>query len=628
MALKFLTGASQKGRAENLLKDSLLPQRPVAVQLVFFSMVTNLTALAMSLYMMQIYDRVLTSQSKDTLFFLMIAITLAMGLGSILDGVRQQVANRVGTWLAQQLGPTLLIRSLEQRLTSPNIRLEALRELAQVKNFISTPTLFSVVDMLWVPLYLVVVFLLHPLFGLISGVGALTLFGMTWYNERVTRTSIKSTQTLTAKNMQYAECLVRNSEVIDAMGMADDTVAHWADRYVEETDAADKTQFFSSKILASTKFVRNIVQVMLLGVGALLVLDQQLTGGAMVAGSIIVARLLAPIEASMSYWKQFVLARHSFQKLSQFCDLPRPRPSEMALPKPAGAMTVEALSYAAPGMKGAILKNVSFKIEAGCALAIMGPSASGKTTLSRMLVGVLKPSSGHVRLDGADTFDWMRSDFGPHVGYLPQDIELLPGTIRQNISRFRPGASDADVIAAAKLADCHDMILQLDAGYDCLLTDGGHQLSGGQRQRVGLARALFGLPQLVVLDEPNSSLDARGDAALAATVKKLKAMQITSIIVSHRANLLDLADKILLMLEGRVFKFGNAKTVLDEMAGKKLPGPPNPNGPRPDPARSDPARSDPARPNPARSDPARSDPVQTKQAQPKPAMFNQEGLGA
>jgi ATP-binding cassette, subfamily C, bacterial exporter for protease/lipase len=608
MAIKLLTDGRQKMRAENLLKDSLRPQRHVAVQLVFFSMITNLAALAMSLYMMQLFDRVLTSQSKDTLFFLVIAIMLAMSLGAMLEGIRQQVANRVGTWLAQKLAPSLLIRSLEQRLTSPNTRLEALRELSQIKNFISTPTVFSVVDMLWVPLYLVVIFLLHPLFGLISGVGALTLFGLTWYNERVTRAAIKEAQAQTGKNMQYAECLVRNSEVIDAMGMAQDTVAHWAERYMEETDSVDKTQVFSSKVLALTKFVRNAVQVALLGVGALLVLDQQLTGGAMVAGSIIAARLLAPIEASMSYWKQFVIARHSFQRLSQFFDLPRPRPSQMSLPSPSGGIAVEGLTYAAPGMKSAILKNVSFEIAAGTALAIVGPSASGKTTLSRMLVGVLKPSSGHVRLDGADTFDWMRSDFGPHVGYLPQDIELLPGTIRQNIARFRPDASDADVIAAAKLADCHDMILQLDSGYDCLLTDGGYQLSGGQRQRVGLARALFGRPQLIVLDEPNSSLDARGDAALVATVRKLKGLGITSIIVSHRTNLLQLSDKILLMMEGRVVKFGNAQTVIDEMSGKKLPNPANGSGPRPYPARPDPARAEPSR--------------------PKPAMFNQGGVGA
>lgn len=598
MSLSFLNGATVNGRSENLLKDSLRPHRHVLWQLILFSFIANLAALAMSLYMMQIYDRVLTSQSRDTLSFLTIAIMLAMALGAILEGIRQKVANRVGTWMAQKLAPSLLIRSLEQRLASSTTRLEALRELSMVKNFISTPTLFSVIDMLWVPLYLVVVFLLHPVFGVISSIGVVLLLGLTLYNERGTRTSIKETQAEAFRNTQYAECLVRNSEVIDAMGMSRNTVNHWAQRYVAETEAVDKTQIFSSNVVAITKFVRNAVQVALLGFGALLVLDQQLTGGAMIAGSIIAARLLAPIEASMNYWKQFVLARHSYQKLTQFFDLPRVRPSGMSLPAPTGRIAVEGLTYAVPGMKTPILRNISFEIDPGTSLAIVGPSASGKTTLSRLLVGVLKPNMGHVRLDGADTFEWMREDFGQYVGYLPQDIELLPGTIRQNISRFIPAAADADIIAAAKLADCHDMILQLESGYDCMLTEGGHQLSGGQRQRIGLARALFGMPRLIVLDEPNSSLDSRGDAALAATIQKLKALGITNITVSHRANLLRLADKILMMVEGRVANFGDAQTIIAQLSGGKLQRAPNGTVPRPDAARS------------------------------KPAMFNNEGMTA
>ena len=600
MAKRLPSPVRMQKDAGNLLKDSLRPHRGVAVQLILFSMITNLSALAMSLYMMQLFDRVLSSRSQDTLFFLVLAIMLVITLAGLLEGVRQKIANRIGTWLSQKLGPQLLIRSLELKLTNPNARLEALRELAQVKNFISSPTLFNVIDMMWVPLYLLVVFMLHPFFGWISTIGVIALFGLTWYNERATRVAIKASQSQSARNMQYAECLVRNSEVIDAMGMANHTVAHWADRYVEESDETDETQNFSSAIVSVTKFVRNVVQVTLLGVGALLVLDHQLTGGAMIAGSIIAARLLAPIEASMSYWRQFVIARQSFQRLVQFFDLPRVRPSEMSLPRPEGRLSVQALTYVVPGLKSAILKAVSFAVDAGTTLAIVGPSASGKTTLSRMLVGVLKPSSGHVRLDGADTFEWMRSDFGKHVGYLPQDIELLPGTVRQNISRFQPDTNDGDVIAAAKLADCHDMILQLDGGYDCLLTEGGFQLSGGQRQRIGLARALFGTPRMVILDEPNSSLDARGDAALAATINRLKAMKVTTVIVSHRANLLQMADKIVMMMDGRIVKFGNARDVIESMSGKKLPPPTN--GAHP----------------PTRSAPSDS-------AKSRPVMFNQEG---
>jgi ATP-binding cassette, subfamily C, bacterial exporter for protease/lipase len=610
--MAFLNGKAPPAGGENLLKDSLRPHRSILWQLIFFSMITNLAALAMSLYMMQLFDRVLSSRSYDTLLFLTIAITLAMVLAGLLEGVRQIVANRMGTWLGQKLGPALLTRSLEMRLVAPNTRLEALRELSQVKNFISSPTVFSVIDMLWVPLYLLVVSLLHPVLGAISAVGAVILFGLTWYNERLTRAAIKETQGLSAQHMHYAECLVRNSEVIDAMGMASQTVSQWADRQFDETEASDKTQNFSAKVLAVTKFVRNLVQIALLGIGCMLVLDQQLTGGAMIAGSIIAARLLAPIEASMTYWKQFVLARESYARLTQFFDLPRPRPSQMSLPKPAGRLSVEALTYMVPGLKSPILKSLSFQVEPGTTLAIVGPSASGKTTLSRMLVGVLKPTSGNVRLDGADTFDWMRSDFGQHVGYLPQDIELLPGTVRQNIGRFQPDATDAEIIEAAKLADCHEMILQLDGGYDCMLTDGGFQLSGGQRQRIGLARALFGSPKLVVLDEPNSSLDARGDAALSATIRKLKAMKVTTVIVSHRANLLQMADKIVMMMDGRIASFGDARDVIDQMTGKKPLG--GAIGQRP--PSTPPAAARPIQPAPAQAEPA------------QPAMFKEEGMGA
>lgn len=549
------------------LGQMMKPHRGLATRIISFSGLINVLTLAVSLYMMQVYDRVLTSQSKDTLFFLTLAVMMAIGLSSVLEGVRQQVANRVGTWFAQQMGPRLLIRSLEHRPSSPTMRLEALRNLATVKNFISTPTLFSVVDMLWTPLYLFVIFLLHPWFGIIGLAGAIMLFGLTLLNERITKAAIRETQTQASANMQYAESLVRNSEVIEALGMAENTVTHWARGYLQETQAVDETQRTSSKILALTKFVRYAVQVALLAVGALLVIDLTLTGGAMIAGSIIVARLLAPIEQSISYWKQFVLARDSMQRLSDFLALPVMRPSEMTLPAPKGTIAVSGLTYVPPGMNAAILRNVAFKIAPGQMLTVVGPSASGKTTLSRLMVGVLKPTTGHVRLDGADTFDWKRSDFGQHIGYLPQDIELLPGTIRQNISRFRPDATDEQVIEAARQADCHEMILQLDGGYDFKLGDGGLQLSGGQRQRIGLARALFGNPRFVVLDEPNSSLDARGDSALISTLNKLKASKVTTVVVSHRTNLLRMTDNILVLQEGRVTNFGPAQDVMAQLAG-------------------------------------------------------------
>jgi ATP-binding cassette subfamily C exporter for protease/lipase len=574
--------------ARSPLSEMLRPERGIIATLIGFSGIINLLTLSVSLFMMQVYDRVLASQSRDTLLFLTIAVVVAVALSAVLEGARQGTANRMGTWLAQRLGPTLLRRTLELRLVMPTMRLEALRELGTIKNFISTPTLFSVVDMMWVPLYLVVIFLLHPYFGLIAAIGAAILFGMAWFNERLTRAGIRTSQAQASTNMYYAESLIRNSEVIDAMGMADDVVNRWASGHAEETDAVDATQQRSTRIVAVTKFIRYFIQVSLLAIGALLVLDLQLTGGAMIAGSIIVARLLAPIEASMSFWKQLVLARSSVTRLEEFLALPSPRPSDMTLPRPSGGVAISELSFVPAGMQAPVLRNIGLRIRAGEMLAIVGPSASGKTTLSRLIIGVLKPSAGHVRLDGADTFDWKRSDFGPNVGYLPQDIELLPDTIRANIARFRPDASDEAVIEAARRADCHDMILQLEGGYEFRLGDNGAQLSGGQRQRIGLARALFGNPRLIVLDEPNSSLDANGDAALLTTIRNLKERGVTTVVVTHRTNLLRLADKILVLQGGRMTNFGPAATIiaqLDEM----MPRRPTPSQPLPRTQRQSPA---------------------------------------
>lgn len=555
------------------LSELVQPHRSIAGKVVAFSGIINLLTLSTSLFTMQVYDRVLSSQSKDTLFFLALATFLAVTLSAILEGVRQNVSNGVASWFAQKLGPTLLIRSVEQRLSMPTARLEALRELSVVKNFVATPTVFNVVDMLWVPLYLAVIFLLHPLFGLIAAGGAALLFGLAYYNEQVTRSRIRDNSALAGSNMHFAESLIRNSEVIDAMGMAEDTVAHWTKRYVGEVEAVEQTNMRSVRVIAWAKFCRYMIQILLLAVGALLVLNLELTGGAMIAGTIIVARLLAPIDASMSYWKQFVLARQALQRLDQFCSLPPRRNSTMRLPVPTGELSVEGLTYMAPGVPTPILRGVNFQIGAGEVLAIIGPSASGKTTLSRLLVGVLEPTQGHVRLDSADVFDWARPDFGPNVGYLPQDVEVLPGSIRQNIARFRDDATDEEVIAAAMVADCHNMILQLDGGYDFVLGDGGFQLSGGQRQRIGLARALFRDPCFVVLDEPNSSLDTQGDAALASAIEGLKRRGVTTVVVSHRSNLLRLADKVLLLQDGRPSRFGEAAMVLSEIAGGRMPKP-------------------------------------------------------
>ncbi len=561
---------ARPGDRDGLLARLIRPHRGDVASLILFSAVVNVMALAVSLFSMQIFDRVLTSRSEDTLLFLTLAVTLAVLLSAMLEGVRQTAAGAFGRWLAERLGPALLAKSLEQRLVVPGRGLDALRSLNTVNGFLATPTLFAVVDMLWVPVYLVVVLLLHPLLGAIAATGALLLLSLAWLNERGTRARLRSCQTMSTANLAYAESLLRNGEAIDAMGMSTATVRHWAAGYAQELAESDRPRRFSVTITAAARFLRYMVQVLLLAEGALLVLQRDLTGGAMIAGSIIVGRLMAPIESSIGYWKQFVLASQALERIHAFCALPSPRPSTMRLPRPTGALQVAALTYVPPRHSTPVLRNVAFSIDAGDMLALVGPSASGKTTLSRLLIGTIPPSQGHVRLDGADVYDWMREDLGGHIGYLPQDVELLPGTVRQNIARFIHDATDEDVVAAAQAADCHDMILRLDGGYELPLVEGGLQLSGGQRQRIGLARALFGRPRLVVLDEPNASLDQRGDAALVAALTRLKQQRVTTVVVTHRTNLLRLADKVVVLEAGRMTGFGTAREIIGRLADRAV----------------------------------------------------------
>lgn len=555
----------QRGRRSGHVAALLAPYRSVLVSLLVFSGIVNVMALAVSLFSLNVYDRVLTSSSLDTLGFLCLAVVLAIALSSTLEGVRQLIAGQVGQWLSERLAPQLLSMALDQRSLPADMRLGALRGLSSVTGFLATPTLFSVVDMLWVPIYLVAIYFLHPDLGIVAAAGAAILLALAWINERGTRGRLGDAQSLAATNLDHAEALVRNGEVIDALGMTGAAVDQWALRHRQQMMASSRPQHFTTTITSIARFVRYAIQVAVLAVGAWLVLDRQLTGGSMIAGSIIVGRLMAPIESSISYWRQFVAARHALRKVEAFCQLPPTRTSLMRLPAPSGAITVTNLTYVPPALAMPVLRNVSFAVTAGEMLALVGPSASGKTTLARSLIGTLQPTQGHVRLDGADAFDWMRSDLGPHIGYLPQDVELLPGSVRDNIARFRGDATDADVVAAAKLADCHEMILQLAGGYDMQLTDGGMQLSGGQRQRIGLARALIGTPRLVVLDEPNASLDAAGEEALFRALRLLKTRGVTCIVVSHRTNLLRIADKVLVLEAGHVASFGTARDVVAKL---------------------------------------------------------------
>jgi len=551
--------------SSNPLKTALRACRQALVVVGGFSLVMNLLMLAMPLYMMQVFDRVLTGQNLDTLAFLTMLAVVAIALQTSLEVLRGRILTRTMQWLDRVLGGQTIERLIEARLTGRSEAAEPLRDLGAVRSFLGGAGIFPLFDAPWVPVYLIAVYLLNPWLGLLATVGAVVLFALAIANEMALRAPLGRAAVLNQRNLHAVDSAVRNAEVVDAMGMLPGILARWQ----IGNDAAQAEQELASDraglLIAITKGARMLVQVATYGFGALLVVRQELTGGAMIGGSIIMARALAPIEQAMGTWKQLVSARESWRRLDRFFDLPRLRVSDMVLPSPEGHLSIEQLLFGFPGATEATVRGISFALDAGESLAIVGPSAAGKTSLVRLIVGTLRPTAGHVRLDGADVFQWRRDAFGRHVGYLPQDVELFAGSVRENIARFSE-ATDEAVIAAAQMAGCHDMILRLPLGYDTQIGDGGALLSGGQRQRIGLARAVIGRPRLVVLDEPNANLDGEGEAALMQALIALKRDRVTVVVVSHRPSLVAHVDKMLVMRAGALELFGPREPVLERLS--------------------------------------------------------------
>ncbi|MCI0753174.1 type I secretion system permease/ATPase [Teichococcus vastitatis] len=533
-----------------------------------FSGVVNLLQLTVSLYMMQVFDRVLATRSTDTLMFLTLIAVSAILLLAILEAVRGSIMQRAAGWIEARVAPEGFERALEAQLRGRPYRMEALRDLGFCRSWLGSPGALAVYDVPWVPIYLAAIFLLHPVMGYIALGGAVLLFALTMLNEYTTSALLKQASNATMLSQRRADAIARNAEVIDSMGMTPAVMARWRRGVAETVTPQEKAAARAAVLLSATKFLRLVVQIAILGAGAYLVLNQQLTSGASIAGSIIMGRALAPVEQLIGGWKGLVQARQALKRLTVFLAQPRLRPPGLPLPEPTGALAAERVSYALPGQNVPIIKGVAFGLRAGESLAVIGPSAAGKTTLIRLLIGTLAPSSGSVRLDGADVYTWKRDDFGRHVGYLPQDVELFDGTVFANIARMGEAEPEA-VFAAAKLAGCHDMILRLRDGYDTEIGDAGQHLSGGQRQMIGLARALFGTPKLVVLDEPNSNLDGDSEAALQRALEGLKARGCTVVLVSHRPQLVQGVDKVLLLKDGAVEMFGPRAEVLKRLMGPR-----------------------------------------------------------
>ena len=551
-----------KAHVANEMLAALTAYKRAFFNIGLFSAVINLLMLAPALYMLQVYDRVLASGNEMTLLMLTLMILGLFGLMGALEWVRSQVVIRLGTQMDMRLNQRVYDAAFEAQLSTGSPATgQALNDLTSLRQFATGNALFAFFDAPWFPVYLWVIFMFSPWLGLLALGGAVLLMLLAWLNQRVSQGPLKAASELSVEATQQASAHLRNAEAIEAMGMLGTLRGHWLAQHTaflaQQNLASEKT----ASVGAWSKGVRLALQSLVLGLGALLAVQGQITAGMMIAGSILMGRVLSPIDQLIGVWKQWTSARLAYQRLESLLQAHPARPPRMALPVPRGELAVEQLSASAPGTRRATLSNLSFTLPAGQVLGVIGPSGCGKSTLARLLIGVWQPLAGKVRLDGAQLSQWDKQQLGPHLGYLPQDIQLFAGTIAQNIARF--AQVDADkVLAAAQMAGVHSLILQMPEGYDTRLGDGGAGLSGGQKQRIGLARALYGLPALIVLDEPNANLDEAGEQALLQAIAQLKQLKRTLILITHKPNVLTLTDQLLILREGQLQAYGPTAKVL------------------------------------------------------------------
>lgn len=533
---------------------------------VVFSLFANVLMLTLPLYMWQVFDRVIVSRSVETLLYLTLIAVAAIAAGSLIEAARSHIMVRFSTWLEQRLGGSLLAESIAaayRRGLPPSV--QALRDLSTFRTFLAGPSVFPIMDAPWLPIYVGILFLLHPALGFLGLGGGVVLFAMAVLSELATRKPLQRANAAQIAALSTAEAAARNADTIMAMGMLGDLVARWRRSNAETMDLQARASIRAGHIAAASRFLRFFLQMAALGLGAWLVLQNAISAGAMIAGSILLSRALAPVEQAIASWRSAITAHLAYRRLKSMAAEMRPEAATMPLPEPRGALRADDLTYQPAGRREPLFRNLSFRLEPGEAMGLIGPTAAGKTTLARLIVGNLAPRAGNVRLDGADVAHWDRGDLGRHIGYLPQDVELFRGTVRENIARMGEG-DPATVIAAAQLAGVHDLILALPQGYETEIGEAGAALSGGQRQRVALARALYRGPRLVVLDEPNSNLDQAGEEALVRALVKLQEMKVTTVIVAHRPSILRRVDKILMIRSDGAWRFAPRDEILAELA--------------------------------------------------------------
>lgn len=557
------------GQKTNLFLTKTMEKTKRAILFVgFFSLFINILMLTVPIYMLQIFDRVLPSHSFETLIYLTLMAGFMLAIFGFLDRTRSHIMIRVSAWIGEALGPEALMRGPDKILYGEQMVAQAMQDINKLRAFLSSPAVGTLFDVPWIPIYIAVIFMLHTTLGVIALVGAILLLSLALLNEISTRRLTEEASMMQMKTQNHINATLKNAEVIQAMGMMPSIVDNWIGDNQLTTQKQTQASLRASSILSTSKMLRLMLQVIMLGAGAYYVVQNVFTPGVMIAGTILLSRALAPVEQGISAWKQYIIGRDAYHRLQHYFTLPLARPDSMPLPPPLGKIEVENCIFVPPGVNKAVIDGLNFSLEPGESMAVIGPSAAGKTTLSRLLIGAWRPTRGHVRLDGADIYEWDREDFGRYIGYLPQDVELFTGSIKDNIARLGK-ADPEEVVAAAKLAEAHEMILNLEHGYDTNLTVSEQALSGGQRQRVALARALYKRPKLVVLDEPNSNLDDVGLKALIESIDHLREIKSTVILVTHQMSLLQTVDKILVLQEGRMLAFGPRDQILKKLSGQQ-----------------------------------------------------------
>lgn len=553
----------------NALSDTVRNARGVLFVVAGVSFSLNLLMLASPLFSMQLFDRVLPTGHMETLFGLLMILGAALSVLGALEGLRLLILSRLGNWVERVLGPTVLEASVHQTIRGASPGPAMLNDLRQIRQFASSPVLTTLFDAPWTPVFILALTLLHPWFGAVGVVACAILFALAVLNEMMSRASAKNAASLSEQAHGKADAAIRNADAILSMGMLPRFRAQWISLSDDAAAVGDRGSKASAAITGTSKTLRLFLQSGVMALGAYLSLQGELSGGGMIAASILLGRALAPIDQSISGWKSFLQARSSYHRLARTLgDYQAESGNRIRLPDPEGRVSVENVHFRIPG-GGTVLNGVSFDVRPGEVLGVIGPSGAGKTTLCRLLTGSLRPGIGAVRLDGSELGHWDSVQLGENVGYMPQDVELFAGTVAENIARFDDGSEDA-VVEAAQRAQCHDLIAHFPAGYQTGLRDGGVGLSAGQRQRVGLARAVYGPPRLLVLDEPNANLDEAGEKALWHALKRLKQDRVTVIMVTHRRAALNVCDKVLLLREGKVAEFGPRDEILTTI-GKPEP---------------------------------------------------------